>query len=168
MHTSIDNSRPRLYILAGIPGCGKSTWARHFFSPSMIISTDVIRDEKWPGEPYKNERNQEVFDEFFSNIEKELEKGEDVVADSTGLNYIFRERLHTIARFYDAEKHLIFFDNIGQALIRNDQRKGIISGETSVPKDAQNHMLLKYKKARVDILGPDEFYESITIIGATL
>ena len=48
MHTSIEQRRlmaasyeqrdPRLFILAGIPGSGKSTWARIFFHPWQIIN----------------------------------------------------------------------------------------------------------------------------------
>jgi protein phosphatase len=153
--------RPRLFILVGIPGSGKSTWARTFFDPRSIISSDEIRKQKWPGEDYQYERNEETFAEFYRRIGDMLEEGRLVVADTTGLTQGFRWKLHDLAAYYDAETHLIFFNNLEQALGRNASRKG----NERVPDEAQRIMLARYKEARSAIL--DELYTSTTIIGAT-
>lgn len=161
MHTSVERHRPRLFILAGIPGCGKSTWARTYFSPWSIVSSDEIRETKWPGEPYQRERNEEVFAELFRCIADMLEEGKDAVADTTGLMQAFRWEASDIADYHGAEKHLVFFNNSHQALHRNDQR----TGTARVPREAQEVMVARYKEARSAIL--DESYTSTTIIEAT-
>lgn len=161
MRSSIERPRPRLFILAGVPGCGKSTWARTYFSPWTIVSSDALREEKWPGEPYQKERNEEVFEELFRRIADMLEEGKDAVADTTALVQSFRWRLSDIADYYDAEKHLIFFTNAHQALHRNAGR----TGAARVPDEAQQVMVARYKEARSAIL--DELYTSTTIIEAT-
>jgi predicted kinase len=159
--TFIDFSRPRLFILAGMPGSGKSTWARTFFSPWQIISSDEIREDKWPGEKYDAARNEEVFKEFHRRIADRLGEGKDVVVDATSLTYQARQRLSDLAAYYDAEKHLIFFNNPHQALHRNVQR----SERDRVPPAAQTKMLAKFKESCSAIL--DEFYTTTTIIEAT-
>lgn len=163
MHTFIDSKiRPRLFILAGIPGSGKSTWARIFFHQGQIVSSDEIREAKWPGEPYQRDRNEEVFDEFYRRIGVLLERGQDAVADATSLKQEARWRLSDIADYYDAEKHLIFFSNARQGRLRNKAR----SGKTQVPPEEQEEMLVRSRAARYAILY--EPYTSITIIEATL
>jgi predicted kinase len=153
--------RPRLFILAGIPGCGKSTWARTFFEPRLIVSTDAIREVKWPGEPYKAERNDEVFREFHTRIDFLLRHDNDAVADATSLASAARYELLRTAHLREVEAHLVFFDNPSQALRRNAQCEGY----ALVPEDAQQGMLKKYQQARCDIL--DEKYASVTIIAGT-
>ena len=161
MHGSIEKLRPRLFILAGILGCGKSTWARTFFHPGQVVSSDAIREAKWPGEPYDAKRNEEVFGEFHRRIGDALEEGKDIVADATHLVLAHRRLVTDIAAYYDAEKHLIFFNNPDQALGRNASRKG----NQCVPPDAMYRMLDLFQEARSAIL--DELYTSTTIIGAT-
>lgn len=158
MVSSIEQFNPRLFILAGIPGCGKTTWARTFFSTIRIISSDKIREEKWLGEPYDKDRNAEVFNVFHHRLGKMLAKGEDAVADATSLGSQARLKLVELADYYYADKHLIFFNNIEQALHRNYQR----TGAARVPPEAQTVMLAKFKESRSAILG--EHYTSTTII----
>lgn len=148
-------------MLVGMPGSGKSTWARTFFDPWCIVSSDAIRAEKWPGEDYQDERNEETFAEFFRRVGEMLEEGKTVVADTTGLWQSFRWKISDLGDYYDAEKHLVFFNNPDQALRRNASR----SDKTRVPPEAMDRMLEKYRDARDAIL--DERYTSTTIIQAT-
>ena len=151
---------PRLYIMAGVPGCGKSTWARRFFSEYQIVSTDVLREQKWPGEPYDHNRNPEVFDEFHRLIGEFLPSW-DVVADATSLQSSARQVLRDIADKHGAEAHLVFFKNAKTAVARNAQREG----QALVPPDAMEIMLIKYIDTLSAIL--NEEYTSITIIEDT-
>jgi predicted kinase len=158
MNTFVEKPNPRLFILAGIPGCGKTTWAKIFFPPWSIVSSDAIREEKWPGESYDYKRNGEVFEEFHRRLGDILEDGKDAVADATSLAYQARWKLSDLADYHYAEKHLIFFNNMEQALNRNYER----TGAARVPPEAQTVMLAKFKESRSAIL--DESYTSITII----
>lgn len=153
--------RARLYIMAGVPGCGKTTWARNFFKDYQRVSTDEIREELWPGEEYDNARNQQVFDTFHRRLDDMLHKGGDVVADATSLQSDSRRILRDIADRNGAEMHLVFFANPAQALVRNGQRVGF----ASVPPAAMEVMFRKWEASRPAIL--DEDYTSITIIEDT-
>ncbi len=155
------STEQRLFILAGIPGCGKSTWARIFFQSWQIVSTDAIREELWPGEEYDAARNAEVFDVFHRRLGVLLGAGMDVVADATSLQSSPRQILRAIADKNDAEAHLIFFANPVQALLRNGRRAGFVS----VPPPAMEVMFHKWEVSRSAIL--DEEYTSITIIEGT-
>lgn len=160
-YVSTSRPRPRLFMLAGIPGCGKSTWAKTFFRPGQIVSSDAIREEKWPGEPYRKERNDAVFGEFYRRVGDLLEEGNDVVADATFLVYWARWKAMDVAHYYDAEIHLIFFNNTMQGVSRNAQRLG----HRHVPRDNMDLMISNHHESRSAIL--DENYTSITIIERT-
>lgn len=151
----------RLYIMAGVPGCGKTTWARNFFRDYQRVSTDEIRAELWPGEDYDNAHNQVVFDTFHQRLYDLLRVGGDVVADATSLQSESRRILRDIADKKGAEAHLVFFANPAQALLRNGQRVGF----ANVPPPAMEVMFRKWEASRSAIL--DEEYTSTTIIEET-
>jgi predicted kinase len=146
-----------------VPGCGKSTWAKFFFNEYQIVSSDAIRAEKWPGEPYVAERNVEVFDVFHDRIDQMLYKGGQVVADATSLNDRARTRLRLLAKKNGAECHLVFFNNLGQALERNGDRDPNL--QDWVPYEAMEFMVKKWHETKAAII--DEEYTSITSIEGT-
>lgn len=154
--------RPKLYILMGIPGTGKSTWAKRFLDHLPIVSSDAIREHKWPGESYDETRNEEVFAEFHERIDGNLDVLVGVVADATNCNYLARERLIRIGRDHDAEIHLVVFGNLLQAKYRNKKRNGDKQGNLTVPDDAMKHMVNKFVESR-EAIGK-EGYDSITWI----
>lgn len=154
--------RPKLFILAGMPGCGKSTWARTFFKPWQIVSSDAIREELWPGQSYDPDRNHEVFQEFHRRLDQLLFKRDfTAVADATSLSSAARAELQLVAAQRDAEKHLVFFDNPAQAIRRNADR----TGNARVPDEAMEQMTTKFLRAGEDILL--ELYDTVTIIKGT-
>lgn len=130
----------RLYILVGIPGCGKSTWADLYLSPSNIayVGSDAIRAEL--SHIHDQTRNNEVFDIFHADIARQLAHGNSVVADSTALDAFARERLYTIAETHNAAVHIIFFKNVYQGIARNARRT------RKVPFEAMERMLDKYER----------------------
>lgn len=160
------NSTPdyasNLYILAGIPGCGKSTWARNFFPPRLIVSSDAIREELWPGEEYDYTRNGQVFDAFHTRVRwRLLDSHHTAVADATSLTAASREKLREVAAKCKADTHLVFFNNPAQACVRNAQR----TGGALVPPDAMDLMLKRFGDTQVAISG--EPYTSVTVIEET-
>lgn len=176
---SIDISdRPKLFILAGMPGCGKTTWAHRFFPHSTIVSTDKIRLEMAVGDkvPHSYTTDKQVFDatkndEVFKTFHQELGRllgftiiphfHQIAVADATNLNASARDDLYKLAAYHDAERHLVFFNNPYASIMRNKKRKG----SSLVPEEAMEKMLEKFGESRTAIL--KENYDSITTIQDT-
>lgn len=84
-----------LYMMVGIVGSGKSTFAKHWQSKTgaAIVSRDKIRFSILKeGESYFSHEN-EVWEEYINQICEKLINGEDVIADSTNLNAKARTKL---------------------------------------------------------------------------
>ena len=87
---------PTLYILIGVPGCGKSTYAEELAQKSergiALVSSDEIR--KWL---FGNENCQAnpklVFDTAHKVIKNQLTCGYDVIFDATNIYKHNREEL---------------------------------------------------------------------------
>lgn len=74
-----------LHLMIGIPGCGKSTYARNLAEETggRIVSSDGIREELTGTEEYLYpERDGEVFGLFRSRVSEWIREG-DVIADAT-------------------------------------------------------------------------------------
>ena len=68
-------SKPKLYVMCGLSGSGKSTIAKQITNDNpdtVIISTDMIR-EQLTGEIGDQSQNDEVFELFYTLIRKRLE-----------------------------------------------------------------------------------------------
>lgn len=146
--------RPRLCILAGIPGSGKSTWAESM-GLGAIVSSDAIREELY-GDAKEQGGADKVFATFHARLAEGLRSGRDMVADSTALHAFAREKLVEIGREHGAEVHLILFGNLSQAIRRNKERDRV------VPDDAMRRMVGLYERAVGEIAR--EGYDSITEI----
>ncbi len=76
----------KLYIMIGIPGSGKSTYAKMAFPNAIYVSRDEIRFNLVAEDEEYFSKEEEVFDEFIDTINLGLAFGNDVVADATHLN----------------------------------------------------------------------------------
>lgn len=74
-----------LYMMVGIPGSGKSTYARSYLGNVIIRSSDVLREQLLK-DVNEQGRNKEIFDILHSLIRTDLYNGEDVVYDATNLD----------------------------------------------------------------------------------
>lgn len=152
---------PNLYIPVGVPGCGKTTWAKSILTHAVCFSSDEVR-EKLYGNHYKEEDNAHVFELFYKHIDTSLFYDQDTIADATNLRDFAREKLRIIAERYEADTHLIFFTNVGQAIERNILRTGDKPGHARVPNEAMTRMLEAYERTKYEI--PLESYTSVTYI----
>lgn len=128
-----------LILMCGIPGSGKSTYAKSFMNDKDIyISRDKIRYSIIkPNEPYFS-KEREVFQEFVDEINIALTKAERyVIADATHLN--FSSRMKVMSRIKDRNTivNCIVMDvRLNTALERNKKR----TGREFVPEDSIKNM----------------------------
>ncbi|WP_440133157.1 polynucleotide kinase-phosphatase [Chitinophaga sancti] len=88
-----------LVVLVGASGSGKSTFAKKWFKPSEIVSSDAIRlmlsnDENTQG------ISEDAFELLHLIIAKRLKRGLLTVVDATNVNSQYRKQLIALAREY--------------------------------------------------------------------
>lgn len=131
----------RLIILSGIPGTGKSTFAKNrLIQYSNYISRDEIRFNLLrAGEDYFAHERQ-VWTEYVARIADLLNEGKDVIADSTNLSKKSRKKLlNDLDLFVNKDFTIEIYSfkvPIEVALARNAQREG----RARVPDDALRKM----------------------------
>lgn len=119
--------KPTCYIMSGVPGCGKSTWARKFTAEHdnvVHVSRDEIRFSLLAdGEDYFAYED-DVVAIFYSEINEALAAGHDVIADATHISErALRETLRRIV--VDCDKMLVSFDiPLDTCIARNAHRDG--------------------------------------------
>lgn len=154
---------PNLIILAGVPGSGKSTWAKGLLAQGKyaIVSTDTIRRNRYGSlkVAHAANSNEEIFMEFERQIADCLAHDIDVVADATFLTRESRDTASEIAALTGSRVHLVLFKNIQQAIARNAVR----DEDTCVPEDVMQVMMTKYYDTLAEII--QESYDSVTTIG---
>jgi predicted kinase len=168
-HTHTINP-PNLIFPVGIPGSGKSTWARTMLLDYIVVSSDEIRKQKWgslraahdvtPAE--KKERNNFVWDAFYLAVATNLRMGYNVYADGTNLRIGARDRLLRIAKGAKARIHCIIFDNTFQGWERNTER----DPDAHVPGVVMSDFSEEFENAKNGILALPGQFDSVTVIGA--
>lgn len=134
LNFAIEN-QSTLYIMCGIPGSGKSTWAKNFKEKinaanyhCAIVSRDEIRFkllEERGGEYFDYEN--EVFETYCQKIQDYLDRGYHVIADATQLTARSRGKL--LNNLDIDENILIYCVDIDTSYSickkRNSKREGI-------------------------------------------
>lgn len=148
-----------LVILAGVPGSGKSTWARKFFDLKYsIVSSDKIRKQLAGSLRAAHVQDLKPWDVFYNKIDTQLKHGINVIADATFLTRKHRERAIKVAWDNNAKCHLIVFKNVVDAYRRNTER----GEDDRVPEDVMEDMTRLYWDTLYQI--QTESYDSITKI----
>lgn len=120
-----------LYVLCGIPGSGKSTWAQkivneHGENKVAWISRDKIRFALIKSDEEYFSHETEVINNFILQIQKAIDdKIPFVIADATHLNRKSRTQLINHLDLHNSEICYVYFDiPLDIALERNAQRQG--------------------------------------------
>lgn len=133
-----------LYIMCGIPGSGKSTWAKDFKEKieaagyhCIVVSRDDIRFkllEERGGRYFDYE--EEVFETYCQKIQTYLDRGYHVIADATQIN--LRSRSKLLDNLDINEKTLIYCVDVNTPYsickIFNSKREGVERVPDSVVK----------------------------------
>ena len=126
----------KLYIMMGIQGAGKTEYAKSLVDDNTVhISRNEIRFNLIkPNEEYFSKEAQ-VFKTYIDEINDNLSKGKNVIADDTHLTKKSRNKLFHYLKYEKdkVEPVVIFVDTpLDVCLERNETRKG---SKSYVPKD---------------------------------
>lgn len=129
-----------LYLMCGIPGSGKSHWAKGV-KDAVIVSRDAIRFNLLKdGEDYFA-HEEEVVDTFIRELNAAIAANDIVIADATHMSE--KSRNKTLNRLVLDEVSVIpvnFELPIGKILKQNDLR----SGREFVPKSVIRRLYAQY------------------------
>ncbi len=124
----------KLLMLKGLPGSGKSTWARQFVSENqdwVRINKDSIR-EMMGGWTFKKEKLVIKFRDVI--VETVLADKKNVIVDDTNFDPKHEKRLQQLADIYGAEFSVKFFDTPIEECIKNDLKRLASTGERVIRK----------------------------------
>lgn len=150
-----------LYVLCGIPGCGKSTWVKNRMAENTsstdpkwaYVSRDEVRFSMIKEEDDYFSKEKQVFEEFVNRLCGNLSDAwtQNVIADATHLNETSRDKLINAIRRKRPNLPLyitmVYFDiPLEVCKFRNDKREG----RAHVPDEVMNKMYaqLEFPKLR--------------------
>ncbi|AXF52507.1 MAG: AAA domain protein [Caudoviricetes sp.] len=149
-----------VYLMCGIPGSGKSSFANKYSGArSKVVSRDRIRFELVkPDEPYFSKEKQ-VFNQFVEEINCALACGYDVYVDATHISIASRNKI--IRQLNKCNLACIWLDTpLQECIKRNEDRKGT---RAFVPPNVITDMYDKFQKPelyegfeKIHIVRPDE------------
>lgn len=148
--------KKHLYLMVGVPGSGKSTYAKNILKDGDIyISRDEIRYSLLTeGDDYFAKES-EVVKTFIDNIDKSLVMEEycgDVYADATHLSP--KSRAQVLNQLKNKDKVSVIYLDIPLNLIleRNAQRKGRALVPENVVRRMYNSIILPTKAEGIEEL----------------
>ncbi len=140
---------PTLYIMCGIPGSGKTYFARNFLHADVTVSRDKIRFMMLDDNEDYFDKEQEVFKEFVKTIVHHLHYFDTVVADATHLNVWSRKKLTNAIDKYITDYRIVYVvcaPSLQVCLYRNSKR----TGRSRVPDAIVKEMADKFQPPVTD------------------
>jgi predicted kinase len=88
-----------IVLVYGLPGTGKTFFARHFAQETgaVHLNTDLVREKLDVKGQYDDKTKQQVYNELFKQVMRELNAKKDVIVDGTFHKKIRREQIKKIA-----------------------------------------------------------------------
>ena len=125
-----------MIILVGLPGSGKSTYARSIMDPEghlQYCSSDKVREELYGDENIQGDPNR-VFRVLHNKVKNLLDRGYDVIYDATNVTRKNRHSIIQEVKKYcdEIEAHIIWAP-VGQCISRDRDRKRSV-GEDVIRK----------------------------------
>lgn len=112
---------PTLYIMVGIPGAGKTTYAKNELSHAVYIGADALR-EKLYGKELTLRGYRRIHRLMLRYAKSYLKKGRDVVIDCANISLRARKQYQKILSEKDKLIAVYIRSTLKQALANNQKR----------------------------------------------
>lgn len=178
----------KLFLLRGLPGCGKSTWVKMMNLETYTLSSDKLR-EMYAGLEYdikgnlniSQKRDKLVWNTLFEMLKARMEKGLTTIIDATNISEKTLNKYQKISEKYNYKTYVVDFTvfPVETCIERNKCR-----GYKQVPEEVIYSMADKLRVAKIpkgiQVVSLDEFnyilqgfdeerstvmYDKITFIG---
>lgn len=153
--------KPTLYLMVGIPGSGKSWYAKGLLANqenTMYISRDSIRFKLLEENDEYFSHEDIVFNSFVSLIKEHLYDGENVIADATHLNRKSRMKVLNNLDLSKIKICMVYMDvPLDICLERNSKREGRAKVPPTIIKNMYKNLTYPDKKEQ-------EYYDTIITI----
>ena len=134
---------PTFYMMVGVPGSGKTTYARQIPNTAVLSSDDIRAEIGADGGDKK--MHKQVFDILHERVKETLSAGNDVVYDATNLRHTRRTELLNEIKTLAGRKICVYFNiPLEQALSQNTGR------DTPVPEEVIKRMSQELCEPRID------------------
>ncbi len=110
-----------LYIMIGIPGAGKTTYAKYSLSHAEYIGADALRKEFY-GKESTLRGYRKIHRTMMERAEESLRQGKDTVIDCANLSAKARKRYHSILTPNDRLIAVYVHTTLRQAFANNRSR----------------------------------------------
>jgi predicted kinase len=128
------NSKPRIVLLVGLPGSGKSTWVE---GKSGVLSSDALR-ELLADDPNNQNIHVRVFRALRDLLKHRLELKRPVTyVDATNLTPYERRPYIALADLFDGEIEAVFFDVAVSECLRRNHVRGRVVPDDVIHKMAE-------------------------------
>jgi predicted kinase len=135
-----------IYIAVGLPGSGKSTYAKNFIKDKDIeyLSSDELRAVFGKGEDDQSVTPL-VFGHIKRKVDEFLKDGKNVLVDATSVNRRERSDYINTAKKYGAKVVALVFKMDRDGLIARNKKRGEQGGR-EVPTFVIDKMLAKFEE----------------------
>jgi predicted kinase len=127
-----------LYLLLGVQGSGKSTWAAANAArlAAVVVASDEIRNQLEAAGVAVEGQGDRVFAAFEARVAELLDAGRNVIADATHVRRQWREKTLALARQRGARVVVVWFDlPLAVCLARNAAKPGGAWGQRPAAAD---------------------------------
>lgn len=116
--------KPKLIVMVGLPGSGKSTYAKELIKKGradIILSSDAIREEL-TGDESNQTVNDKVFKLLYQRMNDYLAEGKSVVVDATNTTLKSRLRIMSECRVLCSKEAIVVNPTVLECYKRDSSR----------------------------------------------